>query len=358
MKVQLVRANLIGLVTDLALVAKPRTPQPVLSCCLLETFAEGLRGTATDTFQSVVSSAPCTEIVTAGGVAVSARDLLERVKTLPEGPVTLQTDGEKLRISAGKRKHSLSAVTPEEFPVVSTKLTGGLKVPGNLLLDLFRRTRPMAAVDSDRAQLKAVLLEFEAGKITATSTDSHRLSFASEIIADCKAGPPKIVPTEAVEVLMGLLDPEVETEVGMIGYEFAVRIGAVTFSTKLVDGAYPPFRQHFVDAPGQVALVSRKAFIESLASVDKATGGSVVLRLSADGIALRAEGKGDAEDVVDAKYEGREVTVAANARYLIEAMTAIDTTEVRFNVGGDLDPMWFRPDDTESPLEIVMPTRL
>lgn len=226
------------------------------------------------------------------------------------------------------------------------------------LLEVERLAR---ALLSDRSQIKSVYLEFADGKLLATSTDSHRLSFCEEPLEACRKAPPRMVPIDAVDGLLGILDAEQEVELGVVGQELAFRVGVVTYSTQVLSGEYPPFRQHFVTAPECGALVSRKAFPESLSSVEKASastaGNHVVLALSNGTLRLTAEGKGGAEDEIEAKYDGREVTVCSNGRYLIDALAAIDSDEVRLGIGGDLDPMWIRPETGTAVFEIVVPSR-
>jgi DNA polymerase-3 subunit beta len=362
MKLVATKSNLVTLLSKCAVVAKPKGPMPVLSCVLLETSASGLVGVATDLAQSVSTSVPA-DVAKPGGVAVGARDLLDRVKSFPEGPITIERDGGKFKMSAGKRKHTLHCLPPEAFPAVSKSLASGLTMPGATLLALVRRTKPACAISADRPAIHAVLLEFSAGKISATATDSYRLSWVEEAVAGAEAGPARVLPLEAAEALLGLFDDNTEVTIGMVGQELGVRVGeSLLFSTKLVDAEYPPVRQHFKLPPANGLTVSRQALTESLLSVEKATDGltrgNVLLTATAGALHLKADGKGGAEDEIDAAFAGPEVSVGLNSRYLLDALAAVATPDVLINLGGDgMDPVWLRPTDGGAVMQIVMPTR-
>jgi DNA polymerase-3 subunit beta len=327
---------------------------------LLETSKAGITGSATDLYQSVVSSVAA-DVADPGGVAVNARDLLDRVKSLPDGPVSMVRDGVKLRVSSGKRKHALPIVPPEEFPKVPSAVVSGLTVPGNILVGLLQRTKPMAAVEPDRPAIHGVLFEFGAGKLWATSTDSRRLSLCWDIVTDCKAAPAIIVPLEAVDALIGLIDASAPVIIGMVGQELGFQLGADLFTTKLVEGQFPPVKQICATPPKSYEfIVPRQALAESLLSTEKATEGlvrGIVLVTLAPGvIRLRADGKGAAEDELDVGYEGPEITVGLHAKYVLDALTAIGTPDIRVNLGADLGPCWFRSPDGDATTQIVMPT--
>lgn len=368
MKLVAQRKDLVRLLGQLTLVAKSKATAPIFTCCLLETTQTGIKGSATDLFQSVTSSA-LAEVKAAGGVAVSARDLLDRVKTLPEGLVQLEVvttakEGHKtikLVVSAGKRKHQLPCIAADEFPPLATGPVQGFQIGGSTLAALLRRTKPMIASDPTRAAMHAACFEFTAGNVSVSATDGHRVSYVVESVTDALPWPVKLVPLEAVDALLGLVDDETPVTVGIVGAELGFAIGAdLVFVTKVVEANFPPVRTYFKDAPAHELRIGREALQDALHSVEKAADGAglpVWLDAAPGLLKLRADGKGAAEDEVEAAYDGAEVTIKINARYLLEALEVVHTEDVLLNLPADrtVDPVWVRPTDEREVLEIVMP---
>ena len=67
---------------------------------------------------------------------------------------------------------------------------------------------------------------------------------------------------------------------------------------------------------------------------------------------------GDAREELDVDYAGEGLTVGFNARYLLDAVTATRTKEVRFSFQDELSPCRISPPDDEATLAVVMPMRI
>src|ERR1700755_933943 len=87
------KKDLLRLVARCQGVADKKSAMPALANVLLSAEGNTLRVAATDLYLSV-SGQTTAEVNRAGSVAVPARDLLERVKAMPEGPVQVQSTDE------------------------------------------------------------------------------------------------------------------------------------------------------------------------------------------------------------------------------------------------------------------------
>src|ERR1700752_3584315 len=82
------KKDLLRLVARCQGVADKKSAMPALANVLLAAEGNTLRVAATDLYLSVPGQCPA-EIGTAGAVAVPAKDLLDRVKYMPEGPLQI-----------------------------------------------------------------------------------------------------------------------------------------------------------------------------------------------------------------------------------------------------------------------------
>ena len=67
---------------------------------------------------------------------------------------------------------------------------------------------------------------------------------------------------------------------------------------------------------------------------------------------------GDAREELDVDYAGEPITIGFNARYLMDAINAIQSKEIRFSFQDDLSPARVTPPEDEKTLGVVMPMRI
>src|ERR1043166_8491226 len=82
------KKDLLRLVSRCQGVADKKSAMPALANILLAAEGSSLRVAATDLYLAV-SGQTQAEVATPGSVAVPAKDLLERVKAMPEGPIQI-----------------------------------------------------------------------------------------------------------------------------------------------------------------------------------------------------------------------------------------------------------------------------
>src|SRR6478672_4736588 len=91
MELTVAKRDLLKIVARMQGVAERKSTMPVLANVLLA--AEGpnaLRLAATDLYLSLLGRIPA-EVSKGGSVAVSAKDLFERVKMMPDGPISISS---------------------------------------------------------------------------------------------------------------------------------------------------------------------------------------------------------------------------------------------------------------------------
>ncbi len=67
---------------------------------------------------------------------------------------------------------------------------------------------------------------------------------------------------------------------------------------------------------------------------------------------------GDAREEIDIDYAGEPLSIAFNARYVIDALNASGAKEVRLSLKDALAPAQITPADDSDALAVVMPMRI
>ena len=96
----------------------------------------------------------------------------------------------------------------------------------------------------------------------------------------------------------------------------------------------------------------------SVLSSEKSKG--VKINLKKDLITLTSSNPdlGDAKEELDVIYNGDEISIGFNAKYIIDILQVIKTENISFNLKDNISPGRINPENDENYLTVIMPMRL
>jgi DNA polymerase-3 subunit beta len=340
---------------------------PVLANLLLAAKGGRLSVTGTDLEVELVASGEV-NVVQPGEITVPGRKLLDIAKALPEGSaITVTIDGEKLKISAGRSRFTLSTLAASEFPVVdSVNATQTLTLPQTELARLIAKTHFSMAQQDVRYYLNGTLLETDGKMLRTVATDGHRLAIAEAALATGgKTVNPQqvIVPRKGVLELTRILGSSGDVEIAIGVNHIRLQIGDVRFTSKLIDGKFPEYGRVIPANPGKTIVVAREALRAALQrtailSNEKYRGVRVGLALNTLKLQAHNPEQEEAQDEVEVEYKGEELEIGFNVTYLLDALAAVDTETVEIGLTDANSSCLLRSPGTTSSRYVVMPMRL
>jgi DNA polymerase-3 subunit beta len=296
-----------------------------------------------------------------GSVVVPARLFGDIVRSLEPGAVTVEANDEEARITGGRSQFSVR-ISGEEFPKLAEPTAGGVRMDSAALSAALRQVVPAASRDDARPILTAVLLAADGSGLRLVATDSYRLAvrdLPGESVL--RAGEKVLVPAKALSELQRLLG-EGEVEVTFSDREASFDVGRARVSTRLIEGEFPNYQQLIPSGYPNRLTVEREPLIEAVKRVRLVTQGRdtpVRLAMKPDGLELSARSDaGDAQEFLDAKYEGAEMTVAFNPEFILDGLQAIVADEVALETQDALKPATLRAADGGDFLYLLMPVRV
>ncbi len=376
MDVILSKKDLLRLFGRTGGVADKKSTMPILSNVLLKTDGSTLKASATDLFMAVTATAQA-QVARQGSLAVPAKELIERVKAMPEGPVQIvATEGSTALIKAVglKREFRLRGMPGEDFPALPAPDPNAeaIHVSAGTLADLVARTHFSVSADETRPHLNSALLEWEGETARMVTTDGHRLS-KYEVHAPGAAGNfALLMPLKGVVELRRLCD-EIKAEKGDKdgGILALLRGGPNVFfvredsslAIKLVDAQFPPYQQVIPQKTAHAVHVPRTVLVDVLKAMSVAASertGSVKMSLTKGAMRVSSENpdSGDGVDELAVEYGGPDLTIGFNVRYILDCLGALDEDEVELGFSGELDPVVVKPVSARNFLGIVMPMRI
>jgi len=375
MDVTVAKKDLLRLVARAQAVADKKSTMPVLSNVLLEAEGERLAVKATDLYLSVSGQIPG-EVRRRGSVAVPARDLLERVKAMPDGPVVVTSESGTstvLKAAGSARRYTLHGVPGTEFPQLPLPKEGAprLELPADLLVTLIARTQFSISPDDTRPNLNSALFEWVEDRVRMVTTDGHRLSKMEAPLPGNGVKASLLLPLKAVMELRRLAE-DARSEGGVVTLvpsepNAFFEVAGGLFGVKLVEAQFPSYQQVIPQQSSRIAKIPRAAFVDALRAVSLAASdrtGGIKLSLSPGTLRISSESpeSGDGMDEIPMDYAGGELTIGFNAKYFLDVLSAMDDIEeVALGLSGELDPAVLRPAAEAGDRDyvaVVMPMRI
>ena len=376
MELAVAKKDLLKLVSRMQGVAERKSTMPVLSNVLIAVDGpNALRVAATDLYLSIAGRVPA-EVKKGGSVAVPAKDLLERVRMMPEGSIQIVTqDGASTHIKASgsPRRYTLRGMPGDDFPPLPAPTEGAptLSLSVGVLAELMQKTYFSISTDETRAHLNSALFEWDGDVVRMVTTDGHRLSMMEQKVAGKQASSTMLIPLKAILELRRLCDElaaegkegKPEISITQSGSSAFFQAGTTTFSVKLVDAQFPPYAQVIPQATEKKVRVARGPLADALRAVSIAASertGGVKLALGGNAMRITSESpeSGDGSDEVPIEYSGPPITVGFNAKYFLDVLGALDEDEVELGLSGELDPAVVKPVSERKFLAVVMPMRI
>jgi len=379
LELSVAKKDLLKLVSRVQGVAERKSTMPVLSNVLLSVEGSGgLRLSATDLYLAI-SGKIGAEVQKPGSVAVPAKDLFERIKMMPDGPVHIATADNAattLKATGSARRYTLRGMPGDDFPPLPVAAEGApaLALEVSVLQELIAKTHFSISTDETRAHLNSALFEWDGDVVRMVTTDGHRLSKMEVKVSGRQASATMLIPLKAIHELRRLCD-EMLGEPVKDGAKAQVQItqsgssaffvgGGTTFSVKLIDAQFPPYAQVIPQNSEKKVRVPRGPFADALRAVSIAASertGGVKLGIGAGTMRITSESpeSGDGFDEVPIEYGGAAITIGFNAKYFLDVLGALgDEDDVLLGLSGELDPAVLRPGGERNFLAVVMPMRI
>ncbi len=352
-------------------VITPNPVVPILENFLFEISDGKLTVTASDLQTSMIAEIEEVEAKDSGDIAIPAKRLLDTLKSLPEQPVTftINQDTYTVEISSQNGRYKLAGENATDFPKVPGVSNGDkVEIPSDILLRAISGTLFAASSDELRPAMNGVYISFESGQTTFVATDGHRLSRfrRSDVTSDINSS--VIVPKKALILLKGSL-PSSNTNVTM---EYTSSNAYFTYNNiqmicRLVDERYPDYENVIpLENPNRL-LIDRALFLSSLKRVSiyaNQTTHQVRLKITGSELHISAEDldfSNEANEKLPCEYEGQDMEIGFNAKFLVEILGTVDAKQVRLelsepNRAGLVIPV--DGEEEEKVLMLIMPVML
>lgn len=318
---------------------------------------------ATISIQSTMSTANDSLNLTVdetGSIVLPSRFFIEIIKKLPTNDVSIESQSSGLTvIKSGTAEFQIQGAPGSDYPnLPEIELEQPIKLPTQSFKEMINQTIFSASNQEQRPILTGLHLAIHPTHITATATDSHRLSkreiYLEEGVVD-KVYEPIVLPKKTVVELSKILNDEDPLHLVITEQQVVFVIHDLTIYSRLLEGNYPDTdrlipRQHDIklvlNVQDFVSSIERASLLvhESKTSVVqlKIENGDVTL------LVLGADiGKSDEQIKFDS-VEGGPISISFNPDYMREALKSFGDISVQLLLQNAARPLLLKSADEQA----------
>lgn len=350
-------------------VINSNTVLPILEDFLFEVEKNRLSVVATD-LETVMKVQLDVEANGSGKVCIPAKILVDSLKSIPDQPLTFNIDKNfGIEITSDNGKYKVMGENPDNFPKEPVADdTSSFTISSAALVTAINKTLFAVSNDDLRPAMTGVYFEMSNDALQFVSTDAHRLVRYKRTDVRCPKTDSMIVPKKPLTLLKSSMPlNEDELTINYNSNHLFVKHGTTQMSCRLIDARFPDYKVVIpVDNPYKLT-VGKADFQGALRRVsifsNKSTN-QVVVNISGSELTLAAQDidfSFEGTERMKCQYNGEDLQIAFNAKFLIEMLNAAESDEVTIDLSTPTKAGILKPatqDDGEDLLMLVMPLML
>ena len=302
-----------------------------------------------------------------GSVVIPGRLLVDIVRLLPAGEVTLEHRAEEgiAHLVCGPASYGLHTYSPDDFPrLPEIAPDESFSIDRSALLDTIMKVSRSASRDESRPVLTGVLVRFEAGKLIMAATDSYRLSVKETEISEGPAGEIEaIVPARALSELARIAQASDTDSITVGIQENQIVFGAddVWLTARRIDGQFPNYRQLLPETFEAEVELPREELLDVVRRTGLMAQRKSPLRLRFEEgqltISAQTQDVGEAHESMPISYTADPIEIGFNAEFLRDGLESLEDDQVRLKLISPLRPGLIQGAGDDF-LYLIMPIRL
>lgn len=376
MKLTIDKTQLVSALQIVTPITDKSSSKPILSNFLLEAQVgdgEGVvKFSATDYEISLRGEFPA-RVSEPGSVCISAKKVLEVCREFLSDEIAVSSDDQLwVTLEGGPSRLRLPSVDIGLYPQMEAPtLPNRFSIAAGELRRCIDMTIFATMTNETRKNLMGVCLRIMDGSNAQwIATDGHRLAQVIKAVEGVQTNgageaPEVIVPRKALVEMQRVLERHDGTvEVAFDERNLLLDAGKIVVMTRLIEGKFPNVDPVIPRDNDKSVRVDRERMMNALKIVSFMSNEKikpVKMSLAPDLLRLESERAeyGDVADELPVEYEGEELKIGFNAKYLLDVLSVTSAADqVEMKLKGALNPCLIQLPEDSSFLSVVMPLRI
>ena len=373
LKFSVKKTDFLNPLSNIQTIVDKKTTMTIINNVFIYTDENHIFIEATDLEISYKSKIPCS-VIDQGAITINARKFYEIVKEFPSEEIFFEEyKNTWLKIGADeKAEYKIAGLAPDDFPrfrhISSENI---IDLEASIIKEMIEKTIFSSSYDDRKYSLSGIYFEEEhdeEGKtqIRMVSSDGHRLSLMEKYIPEKGLGLAQgvIIPRKGAQEIRKIIEGHERLLWGIDNNFCFVTCGNDHLVIRLVEGKFPDYRdiipknkeRYLTFDRLEVFNVLKRISILSSDTTFRGVKGSVTPEL----IEIESLYKeiGEAKETIDIDYHGEPFEIAFNAKYLMDALSVMDSDRVELTVNDPESPCLLRGNEDIGFLGLIMPMNL
>ncbi len=339
-----------------------KTVTPVLECIKISARNDKLIIVATDGEISIQKNIKA-EIYEEGDVCVPGRYFSDFIKKLEGAQITLSSDDKKMDIIYADSQTAMQVLSANDFPKIDTDINeNSFSMKTADLKKFINATSFCCAGDDSRPILKGCQFVIKGKEISVTALDGFRLAtIKGELISS--TGDMEIVcPARTLNEIEKMIDGDGTTEIFVQKGRILVEVDDTVLTSRLYNGDFIK-KDNIIpkDFTTRVKVdkSALKASIERAAILVRSDKNSLIIfDISSDKIEISSNSEiGSVQEPVKAETNGKDIKIAMNSKFIIEAVNALDEDKLVLSFNSQIQPFICENAENKERLYLILPVR-
>lgn len=339
-----------------------KTTVPVLECIKISAKNDEVTLSATDGEISIIKSIKG-EVYEEGEICVAGRVFADFIKKLEGVQITLATEGKKMNIVYADSQTSMQVLSAEDFPKIDLEINeNSFKLKAQDLKKFINSTAFCCASDDSRPILKGCQFQINEGDISVTALDGFRLATVRGKVVSSTGNMDIVCPARTLSEIEKMVPDDGEMEIFVQSGMILVSSENTVLTSRLYGGEF--IRKENIIPKSFITTVKvekdkLKASIERAAILVRSDKNSlIILDIAGDKIEISSASElGNVQEPVKAEVEGKDVRIAMNSKFIIDAVNALEEEEIVLNFNASVQPFTCQNAQNKDKLYLILPVR-
>lgn len=340
---------------------------PILGGIKFNVEADTVTLTTTDVELRITTKVNGEGMLNEGGdfIVLDGKLFIEIIRKLPDGIIKIKQEDEDEKFIVIKVNRSKFKVAIElevgnfpEAPLV--KEQHKINIGGNELKRILNETLICVAQEETRPILTGILLENKNSQLNIVALDGYRLSYTCNNTGNDNDFSAVIPGKNLSEISKILSDKEIT--IGFSENHCIFKMGDTEVMSRLMSGEYPKYSSILPQEASIEVNINREKLlnaVERASLLSKGDKSSLIkLNFAENNLNITSNSTiGVVSEDVECEIEGADLTIAFNAKYIIDALKAIGDEIVKMLLNSSVSPALIVPQSNISKF-LVLPVRI
>lgn len=364
MKLQFQKSALLNGISIVSKAIPAKTTMSILECILIDADADQIKLTGNDMELGIETKVEGS-ILERGKIALDAKLFYEIIRKLPDGeaPVIITSDNKfNTTIQCESALFNILGRDGEEFSYLPyIERDQYITLSQFTLKEAIRQTIFSISPNDSNKMMDGELLEVKENILKVVSLDGHRISIRNIALKESYESHKVIVPGKTLSEISKILggDNEKEVQIFFSKNHILFEFDDTMVVSRLIDGEYFKI-DHMLSSDYETRVkVNKREFMDSIDRsmilIRDSDRKPIILNVEDSNVNLKVRSTiGSMNADVSAYKAGKDIMIAFNPKFLLDALRVIDDEEVELYMMNPKSPCFIK-DEEGTYIYLILP---